>query len=203
MTRVRFWLTFEEADRGAPAVEQVDVIRGVAVPLPAWPGAEFGRHPVRIDIEGGALYWDAPEEVTGPIDVVGTINTNSVDAPDGFPETSGVLRRVRMVWKDFVFGPEAVWRSTGEEARYEEVTSTYFPVREPTAFDQDVEAELGRRARAVYDRELAAGRLSPGDAFRIGLKVPGSSRKLPVGTTQTRWTGVLIDLDTGPDSDRD
>ena len=198
--QAQFWLTFEEAGR-RPATERVSVIRGVAVPLPTWPGAEFGRHPVRIDVEGGALYWDAPEQVTGPIDVAGTISTNNVDAPEGFPETSGVVRRVRMVWADFVIGPEGVWLSTGEGTRYEEVTSTYFPAREPTAFDPDVEAELSRQAREAYDREMAAGRLSPGESFKVVLKVPASNRKIPPGTSDTRWTGVLIDLDTA-DTDR-
>ena len=198
----QFWLTFEEAERRAPATERVNVIRGVVVPLPTWPGAEFGRHPVRIDVEGGALYWDAPERVTGPIEVAGTISINNVDAPEGFPETSGVLRRVRMVWADFVISPEGVWRSTGEGTRYEEVTSTYFPVHEPTAFDPEVEAELRRLAREAYDREMAAGRLSPGESFEVGLTVPASNRKIPSGTAETRWTGVLIDLDTA-DADRD
>ncbi len=45
------------------------------------------------------MYWDAPERVTGAIEVPGTISTSNVDAPEGLPETSGVLRRVRMVWR--------------------------------------------------------------------------------------------------------
>jgi hypothetical protein len=184
--RERFWLTFEEAERRAPAAERINVIRGVAVPLPPWPGAEFGWHAVRIDIEGGALYWDAPERTTGAIEVAGTISTNHVDAPEGFPETTGVLRRVRMVWDDFALSQERVWRSVGEGARYEEVT----------AFDPEVEAELRRTAGQAYDREMAARRLSPGESFELGLKVPSSNRNIPAGTTQTRWMGVLIDFDT-------
>jgi hypothetical protein len=195
------WLTFEEAERRAPATERVNLVRGVAVPLPTWPGGEFGRHPVRIDVDGGALYWDAPERVIGPIAVAGTISTNNVDAPEGFPATSGVLRGVRMVWSDFVISPQGVWLSTGEGTRYEEVRSTYFPVREPVPFDPEVEAELRRLARQAYDREMAAGRLSPGESFGVGLKVPASNRKIPAGTSETRWTGVLIDFDTS-DSDR-
>jgi hypothetical protein len=34
----------------ARSADKVRVIRGVAVPLPDWPGAELGRHPVRIDV---------------------------------------------------------------------------------------------------------------------------------------------------------
>ena len=139
--REQFWLTFEEAERRAPATEQVNLIAGVAFPLPTWPGAELGRHPVRIDVDGGALYWDAPEQVSGPIEVAGTVSTNNVDAPEGFPETSGVVRRVRMVWADSVIDPQGVWRGTGEGIRYEEVTSTYFPVPEPTVLEPEVEAE--------------------------------------------------------------
>jgi hypothetical protein len=192
----QFWLTFEDAERRAPATERVNLIRGLAVPFPTWPGAEFGRHPVRIDVEGGALYWDAPERVTGPIEVAGTIGTNNVDAPKGFPQTTGVVRRVRMVWSDFVISPEGVWRGTGQGTRYEEVTSTYFPVREPTAFDPHVEAELSRQAREAYDRDMAAGRVNPGESFKVVLNVPASNRKIPPGTREARWTGVLIDLDT-------
>lgn len=198
----QFLLTFEKAERRAPATERINVIRGVAVPLPTRPGAEFGRHPIRIDVEGGALYWDAPERVSGAIEVLGTISTNNIDAPEGFPETTGVLRRVRMVWNGFAISREGVWRSTGEGTRYEDVPSTYFPVREPTTFDPDVEPELRRMARQAYDREVAAGRLKPGESFNVGLKVPPSDRKIPEGTTKTRWTGVLIDLETA-DSDSD
>jgi hypothetical protein len=194
---VRSWLTFEETRPGAPASETVSVVRGVAVPLPAWPGAGLGRHPARIDVEGGSLYWDAPEPVAGSIEVEAVISTNNVDAPEGFPETSGVVRRVRMMWDFFVFGPEGFWRGTGEPTRYEEVTSTYVPAREPTTLDPDVEAELRRQAQDAYAREVAAGRRGPGDVFRVALHVPASTRNVPAaGTTSTSWTGVVIDLET-------
>ena len=195
--RERFWLTFQEAAQAAPATGPVTVIRGHAVPLPAWPGVELGRDPVRIDVEGGALYWDAPERVAGPVEVAGVIGTK-VDPPDGFPETSGVLRRVRMVWDDYVIGPEGTWQSTGADSRYEEVASSYIPEPEPWAPDPEERARLRRRAQEVYDREVVAGRLLPGESF--GLKVPAPHRKLPVGTTETRWTGVLIDLETAGSS---
>src|SRR6185503_15453022 len=83
--RHQFWLTFEEAERRLPATDVVNLIHGVAVPLPTWPGAGSGRHPIRIDVDGGALYWDAPEPVSGRVEVAGTISTNIVDAPEGFP----------------------------------------------------------------------------------------------------------------------
>jgi hypothetical protein len=34
-----------------------------------------------------------------PIDVVGSISSNNVDAPDGFPDVRGVIRRVRTEWQ--------------------------------------------------------------------------------------------------------
>jgi hypothetical protein len=107
------------------------VIRGVAVALPTWPGQEFGRHPVRIDVDNGALYWDAPEPVTGEVEVRGTVSSNNVDAPDDFPETTGVIRRLRMVWHDVVMSPQGQWVGTGEGSRHEEVATTYLPAPEP------------------------------------------------------------------------
>lgn len=200
---VQFWLTFEQAKGRSHVGERVSVIRGVAVPLPTWHGAGFERHPLRIDVEGGALYWDAPERITGPIQVVGTIRTNNVDAPEGFPETSGVVRRLWMVWDDLALGPEGVWRSDPEGTRYEEVTSTYFPPHEPMAFDSKDEVELLQLARAAYERDVAAGRLRPGESFGVGLKVPASDQKTSAGTHTTRWTGALLALDTGGGSERD
>jgi hypothetical protein len=200
---VQFWLTFEQAEGRAHAGGRVSVIRGVAVPLPTWHGAGFERHPLRIDVDGGALYWDAPERITGPIEVAGTIRTNNVDAPEGFPQTSGVVRRVRMVWDDVVVSSEGGWQSDPEGTRYEEVTSTYFPPHEPMAFDSTDEAELLRLARVAYEREAAAGRLRPGESFGVGLRVPASDQKTPPGTRRTRWTGALLDLDTGGGSESD
>ena len=192
----RFWLTFQEVERWAPPAEQVNVIHGVAVPLSTWPGAESERHPVQINLDGGALYWDAPEPVTGPVEVAGTVGTNTVDAPDGFPETFGVLRRVRMEWQDFVMSPSGSWRSKSEGPRYEDVASTYFPVSESAAVDPVVQADVSRQARQAYEREVAAGRLNPGDRFNVSMLAPNSAREAPSGTTETRWTGVLIDLET-------
>jgi hypothetical protein len=193
---VRFWLTFQEFERSTPPAEQVSVIQGVALPLPRWPGAEFGRHPVQINIDGGTLYWDAPEPVAGPVEVAGSVGTNNVDAPDGFPETAGVLRRVRMEWQDLVMNPDGGWRGKGAGTRYEEVPTTYFPVvPEAEDLDAEVEAEMHRQARAAYERELASGRLKPGDSFEIAVAVPSTAREIPVGATDTRWTGVLIDLE--------
>ena len=194
--RMRSWLTFEEAERRAPAPERLNVVRGIAVPLSSWPGAELGRHPVRIDVDGGALYWDAPERLTGPIEVRGTISAHRVDAPDGLPETTGVLRRVRMVWTDVALDRDGRSRSTGEGARYEEVAATYFPADERAAVDPEVEAGLLRMARWAYDRASATGQVRRGESSEAGLKVASSRREIPAGTAEARWTGALIDLAT-------
>ena len=130
---IRSWLTFREvgpADQQAPSVQ---VVRGRATPLPSWPGAEHGRHPVRIDVTGAALYWDAPAPVggpvEGPIEVTGTVETNNIDAPTGFPETAGVIRGLWMVWRRPTRLDATTWTVEGEP-RYEEVQATYLPGRE-------------------------------------------------------------------------
>jgi hypothetical protein len=191
-----FWLTFREVEGASTSADAVNLVHGVAVPLPDWPGAELGRHPVRIDIDGGALYRDAPEPIIGRVEVAGTVTTNDVDAPEGFPETACVLRRLRMEWQDFVISPQGRWTSAGEGTRYEEVTSTQLPADEHEPVTPEVEAGSRRRARHAYEREVTAGRLGRGDTFEVGLKVSGTARGAPPGTTEMRWTGVLTDLET-------
>jgi hypothetical protein len=193
---VSFWLTFQEADGVEVSAEEVQTIQGVARPLPTWAGGKSGRHPVHIDIAGGALYWDAPAPFEGAVEVAGRISSNIVDAPDGFPETRGVVRRLRMVWHEYANGPDGMWTHERGGPRYEEVSSTYLPAIEAAVPDPEVEAEMRRQARQAYDRELAAGRLNPGDSFEVGIKVPHTARKVPSGTTESRWTGALIDLET-------
>lgn len=131
------WLTFDEDGSGRDAAD-VQLVEGIAVPLPSWPAAELSRHPVRIDLDGAALYWDAPRPVEGPLRVSGTISTNTMDAPDGFPVTVGVVRRVRMEWRDYVAGPDGSWVG-GPESTYEEVAVTYVPPPRP-----------GRRIRGLW-----------------------------------------------------
>jgi hypothetical protein len=190
---VSSWLTFHEADAMSASAQDVQTIRGRARPLPTWPGGGFGAHPVQIDLAAGALYWDAPDQVEGAVEVVGTVCTNNIDAPDGFPETTGVVRRTRMDWRDYVMGSDKSWRGVSGGPRYEEVPETYFPPVEIEAPDPEVESELNRRARQAYDREVSSGRLKPGDPFTVVLAT--APRRTPPGVTETRWTGVLIDLE--------
>ena len=147
------WLTFREAEPSSASAEPVQVIRGVASGLPNWPGAELGRHPVQIYIDGALLYWDAPEPLEGEIEVSGTVSTNTVDAPEGFPATRFTVRRVQMEWQDLPHWGGGVWGNENGLARYEEVEETYLPAHEAEA-----EAEAA------------------------------------VDATQTRWTGVLMDV---------
>ena len=90
------WLTFTEVDRlpHVPA-DRVQTIRGVARALPRWPGTEDGRHPVSVSVGAATLYWDAPRPADGPVETTGVVSLNNTDAPDGFPVTRGVIRRVR------------------------------------------------------------------------------------------------------------
>ena len=120
------WLTFEEAAGPQLPGAEPEVVRGTARGLPSWPGASPGRHPVRIDIEAGCLYWDAPAPVEGPIEVAGSVESNNIDAPVGVPETRGVVRRITMRWHTIVLGPDRVWTYIGAPRR-EEVSASYLP----------------------------------------------------------------------------
>jgi hypothetical protein len=124
------WLTIEDSERlQLRPHERLQGVRGVARALPRWRGAEDGRHPVAVDIDGGTLYWDAPERVEGTVEVTGTISLNNVDAPDGFPTTDGVVRRVRMEWQEYEFaGDGSRLRPTpGTHPLYEDVLVSYLP----------------------------------------------------------------------------
>ena len=124
------WLTIEDAERLQPRPhERVQTVRGVARALPRWSGARDGRHPVAVDIDGGTLYWEASESVEGTIEVTGTIALNNVDAPDGFPTTGGVVRRVRMEWQEYEFAGDGsrVRPTPGTHPLYEDVLASYLP----------------------------------------------------------------------------
>jgi len=124
------WLTFTEVE-GLPHVPpgQLQTIRGVARALPRWPGTEDGRHPVSISVDGATLYWDAPRPVDGPMEITGVVFLNNTDAPDGFPVTRGVIRRVRMEWQ--ATGTETngqrVPPPPGASIHYEDVPVSYLP----------------------------------------------------------------------------
>jgi hypothetical protein len=185
------WLMFEEAGRSPLPAEHVRLIRGVARLLPSWPGAETDRHPVQIEVDRGVLYWDAPEPVEGIVEIAGSVSSNIIDAPEGFPATTGVVRRVRMEWREFVHDEGGGWRNEDCRARYEDVPATYFPIEDLEPSDPEVEAAAIREA---FKGRKPGGESSPAGAFlSYGIR---SEPEGPLGTTKTVWTGVLIDLDT-------
>ena len=151
----RSWLTFTDADRpGHGPPERRQTIQGIAQSLPPWPGVEDGRHPVAITVGGATLYWDAPRPVDGAIEVSGSVSSNNVDAPDGFPDAHGVIRRVRMEWQPVDASgtgrPSAP--GTDARARYEDVQVSYLP-------GHDVDPNLPRALRwtgCLIDLDLAA-----------------------------------------------
>lgn len=123
---LRSWLTFHEigpADTAGP----VQTVHGVAHLLASWAGAELGRHPTRIDVDGGALYWDAPEPVDGEVELTGTVRHNTIDAPDRFPETLYVVRGLSMEWQELTHQGGQTWGNETGTCRYEDVTETHLP----------------------------------------------------------------------------
>lgn len=123
----RSWLTMDEEERHFVPSESVSRIQGQARLLPDWAGAEYQRFPVRVDLGAAALYWDAPAPVEGPIDIRGVCRHNNIDAPNGFPETIGVVRRVRMEWRTFEGNGKGDFEVTNKPALYENVRVSSLP----------------------------------------------------------------------------
>ena len=144
---------------------------------------------MQINLDGGALYWDAPEPLEGDVEVAGTVSTNKVDAPDGFPETRGAVSRVQMEWQDFTHQGGGLWDNESGEVRYEDVSATYIPAIE---VDAEVQAAASRAARREVKRRVPLSRRLRGGSFTVALK--GPAVEVPVGATKTQWTGVLMDV---------
>ncbi|NPC97440.1 hypothetical protein [Nocardioides sp. zg-DK7169] len=121
------WLEFRESSRGDQAPDQHHRLTGLARAIPPWAGAEGGRHPTIIDADGASIYWDAPQSVTGPVDLLGVVSANNVDVPDGFPTTEGLVTRVRMEWQECRPGDDTAWYPVPGTARYEDLQSSYLP----------------------------------------------------------------------------
>ena len=121
------WLTFEDEERPGLSGAAIRTLQGVAHVLRPWPGSEDGCIPTALVVGGTTLYWDAPRRAEGPVEISGTISTNNVDAPDGFPCTTGVVRRVRMEWRRLEDGQHGAATFVGAEALHEDVSSTYLP----------------------------------------------------------------------------
>jgi hypothetical protein len=171
----------------------VETVRGNARALPSWPSAQGGRHPVRIDVGGGAVYFGAPTPIEGPVEVVGRVVSDDVDWPEATPATRGVVRRVRMEWSERVQYAPGTWGGTSTPPRYEDVPATYLPDHErPSSPDDD--ATMHRQVEHPRPEGGAKG-------ARSFVTLGWAARpEVPIGTTRIVWTGVLIDLEiTGLD----
>lgn len=104
------WLNFSETERRHFHPASTNTLTATATPLPTWPGQEWHRHPTRLDVGGVSLYWDAPDPATGTVAVQGTVEYQRIDAPRGFPETTGQVRGLRIlpfgVLVDLECGPQ-------------------------------------------------------------------------------------------------
>ena len=61
-------------------------------------------------------------------EITGVVSLNNIDAPDGFPATRGVIRRVRMEWQATGTGTDGQRVSLpGAASHYEEVPVGYLP----------------------------------------------------------------------------
>jgi hypothetical protein len=96
------------------------------------------------------LYWDAPGPVAGVVEVAGSVSSNTVDTPDGFPMARGVARRVRMEWREFVHDGQRRWSYADGEARYEQVEASYFPIQEAETGDPTFRQAPGRLNGRAY-----------------------------------------------------
>jgi hypothetical protein len=188
---VSCWMFLSEADPSTTTREDMQEIRGHARPAP-WDDIEVeaGRHPVRVDVGPAALYWEAPEPVSGEVEVVGAIRRDAVDAPPGFPDTRGIVRRIRMEWTPYAT------LSSGERApeadkrpQYVDVARSFFPAgrdSEPPRSPLDLARAMARRAastlRPSHYREMVVVDASDPDGAAPG-------------TTDMEWTGVLLDLE--------
>jgi hypothetical protein len=128
--RVAWRLVFLEASDG-PLREHVQEVRGTASRLAGWEGTPLPSDTDACNLSpssGGSLYWSKPSSnaVDVEVVVVGTIRRDGPqDAPDDFPLTSGVIRRVRMETRTFVVESRRV-EYGDEPPSYEDVDETYY-----------------------------------------------------------------------------
>jgi hypothetical protein len=187
---VGFWMFLREADPSTATREDMQEIRGHARPAP-WDEVEVevGRHPVRVDVGPAALYWEAPEPVSGEVQVVGAIRRDAVDAPPGFPDTRAVVRRIRMEWTPYARLSSGEWApDAAERPHYVDVAKSFFPAGR----DSEPPRSALDRARAMARR--VASNLRPSHYSQM-VVMDASDQDDASGTTDLEWTGVLLDLE--------
>lgn len=93
---VDWTLSFTDGTDAVDA-EQLVTLAATATPLDDWEGATLGRSPVRLDVGHAALHWEASAPVSGACTLVGSVYlAHHGEAPEDFPETRGVVRRLRL-----------------------------------------------------------------------------------------------------------
>lgn len=129
--RVEWRLTFDEGPDGRRP-EHVQEVRGSVSRLTSWEGTPLPPDTGACGLSlasGGTLYWawPPPPALEGEVTVTGTVQRDGPqNAPDDFPLTSGVIRRIRMETQmaDIRMG-RVVHRD--DPPLYEAVEESYFP----------------------------------------------------------------------------
>jgi hypothetical protein len=185
---VSFWMFLAEADSTSTG-EELQELHGQARPL-AWEHVAHGRHPVRLDVGPAALYWEAPEPITGDVRIIGAIRHDATEAPPGFPDTRGIVRRIRMEWTSYTKATTGEWRPGASDlTQYVDVATSYFPP-DP---DSAPSVSLPEATRAAARRIAAA--LRPSRYTELVVLDDSDDDKTAPGTTRMEWTGVLLDLE--------
>lgn len=127
---VEWWLAFRDASWWSlePA-EHSQHLTALASPI-AWQGQEINHFPTELSAGETTLYWDAPEQVQGEVQLIGSIHRDvGVDTPEDFPSSRGVIRRLRMETRRYT-NTGRRWDVLDNSATYEEVQETSLPLRD-------------------------------------------------------------------------
>jgi hypothetical protein len=186
---VSFWMFFMEADPSSASHEELQEIYGEARPV-AWEHAEAGRSPVRLDVGPAMLCWEAPRPVSGEVRLVGTICRDATDAPPGFPETRGIVRRIRMEYTPYKkSGTGERLPNADDQKQYVDVAKSFFPAGPDSASSMS-SLEV---ARALVRRAAAA--LRPARYSEVVLLNESEDDDAAPGTASIEWTGLLLDVE--------
>lgn len=101
--QVQWSLLFVERGRFEPETgpEGQIELNGYAEPI-SWEATEQGRTSIQLSTGSANLYWSAPSPVDGTVTVRGSVyEDHHGDVPDDFPDTSGIIRRLRVQTRPF------------------------------------------------------------------------------------------------------